>query len=108
MRRLGGAIAAAVLAGALHAQNVQALLSRVAEEAEVFQQNAPKALTQETLEQRAVMPPARFKPRIGQAADQVRQPRMQVREIVSEYSIAPLANSDAGNLVELRQVTSVD
>ena len=38
------------------------LLARVAEEAEVLRQSAPKALTQETLEQRAVMPPSRFRP----------------------------------------------
>src|SRR5471030_2371116 len=63
------------------------LLSRVAEEAEVFQQNAPKSLTLETLEQRALMPPSRFQPRIGKAAMEVPKPRLQVREIVSEYSV---------------------
>ena len=64
------------------------LLSRVAEEAEVFQENAPKALSQETLEQRAAMPaaPPRFHPRVGKSLpkEQPVKPRLQVREIVSE------------------------
>ena len=44
------------------------ILSRVAEEAEVFQQNSPKALTLETLEQRALMPPSRFRDRALRSA----------------------------------------
>ena len=48
--------------------NLPDLLSRLAEEAEILQQNAPKSLTQETLEQRALMPATRFRPRIGKAA----------------------------------------
>src|SRR5471030_2170399 len=74
------------------------LLSRVAEEAEVFQQNAPKSLTLETLEQRALMPPSRFHPRIGKAAMEVPKPRLQVREIVSEYSVGTLKESTTHSL----------
>ena len=44
------------------------ILNRVAEEAEAFQQNIPKTVTQETLEQRSVLPPSRFRPRLGAAA----------------------------------------
>ena len=44
------------------------VLSRVAEEAEILQQNAPKAVTTETLQQRTLLPPSRFRPRIGKAA----------------------------------------
>jgi hypothetical protein len=84
------------------------ILSRVAEEAEVFQQNAPKALTLETLEQRALMPPSRFRPRIGKAAAEALKPRLQVREIVSEYSVGTLNESISRDLFELRQVVSVD
>jgi hypothetical protein len=84
------------------------ILSRVAEEAEVFQQNAPKALTLETLEQRTMMPPSRFRPRIGKAATEVLKPRLQVREIVSEYSVGTLNESISRDLFELRQVVSVD
>jgi hypothetical protein len=84
------------------------ILSRVAEEAEVFQQNAPKALTVENLEQRAVMPPSRFRPRIGKTATEVAKPRLQVREIVSEYSVGTLNESISRDLFELRVVVSVD
>jgi hypothetical protein len=84
------------------------ILSRVAEEAEVLRQNAPKVLSQETLEQRAVMPPSRFRPRIGASANEVPKPRLAVREVVSEYSVGALRDSTSGDLVEFRQVVSVD
>lgn len=84
------------------------LLSRVAEEAEILQQNAPKALTRETLEQRALMPPSRFRPRIGSAAVAPGKPRLQVREIVSEYSVGTLKDSTSHDLYEFRQVIAVD
>jgi hypothetical protein len=98
-----------VLAGTLtHAQpSNHQILGRVAEEAEVLLQNAPKTLTQETLEQRALMPPSRFKPLTGPAAELLR-PHVQVREVVSEYSVGPLRDSPSDNLVEFRQVVSVD
>jgi hypothetical protein len=85
------------------------LLSRVAEEAEALQQNAPRSLTQEVLEQRALMPSTRFRPRIGKKATAaVSPPRMVVRQIVSEYSVGTLKESTVPNLTELRQVISVD
>jgi hypothetical protein len=84
------------------------LLSRVAEEAEVLQQNAPKALTQETLEQRTMMPPSRFRPRMGKAALEPLKLRLQVREIVSEYSVGVLKEAQSRDLIEFRQVVSVD
>lgn len=85
------------------------LLSRVAEEAEVLRQNAPKALSKETLEQRALMPPSRFHPRVGAAAVAAPTPlRIQVRQLVSEYSVGVLKDSVSRDLVEFRQVISVD
>src|ERR1017187_591011 len=85
------------------------LLSRVAEEAAMLQQNAPKSLTREVLEQRALMPGTRFRPRIGQKGTAVvPPPRLLVREIVSEYSVGTLKESAVQNLTELRQVISVD
>jgi hypothetical protein len=85
------------------------LLSRVAEEAEILQQNAPKSVTQEVLEQRALMPGTRFRPRIGKKATaEVPPPRLVVRQIVSEYSVGTLKESAGQNLTELRQVISVD
>jgi hypothetical protein len=85
------------------------LLSRVAEEAEMLQQNAPKSLSLEVLEQRALMPVTRFRPRIGKKAIAVAPPpRLSVREIISEYSVGTLKESVVQNLTELRQVISVD
>jgi hypothetical protein len=89
--------------------NLPDLLSRVAEEAEILQQNAPKSLTQEILEQRALMPATRFRPRIGRkATTEVQPPRLVVRQIVSEYSVGTLKESVVQNLTELRQVIAVD
>src|ERR1035438_619341 len=88
--------------------NLPELLSRMAEEAEVLQQNAPKSLTLETLEQRTLMPPSRFRPRIGNAANAPPKPRLVVRQVISEYSVGILKNSTSQNLTELRQVISVD
>src|SRR5260370_20007545 len=84
--------------------NLPDLLSRIAEEAEILQQNAPKSLTQEILEQRALMPATRFRPRVGKAASVVPPPRLVVRQIVSEYSVGTLKESSVQNLTELRQV----
>ena len=87
------------------------LLDRLAEEAEIFQQNAPKSLTQETLEQRALMSSAtRFRPRIGKKAVNAPPPapRLVVRQIVSEYSVGALKDAAEPTLTELRQVVSVD
>ena len=83
------------------------VLSRVSEEAEVLQQNAPKILTQETLEQRAILPPSRFRPRNEWAAAGA-DSRLRVREVVSEYSFGVLNQTAARNLIEFRQVVSVD
>jgi hypothetical protein len=88
--------------------NIPEILSRAAEEAEIFQQNAPKSLTQETLEQRTLMALSRFHPRIGKAATEIPQPRLVVREIVSEYSVGALKESVDHNLSEFRQVVTVD
>ena len=84
------------------------ILSRVAEEAEILQQNAIKTVTTETLEQRAVLPPSRFRPRPGTVAADIPQVRITAREVVSEYSVGRLRESESRNLVEFRQVVSVD
>jgi hypothetical protein len=83
------------------------LLARVAEEADVMWQNIPKTLTIETLEQRSVLPPPRFRPRVGTAAA-APAVRSTVRQIVSEYSVGTLRDADSGDLHEFRQVISVD
>jgi len=103
-----GVLLGAVLFPATAQPPLPEILSRVAEEAETFQQNAPKTLTQETLVQRASMPPSRFRPRVGKAATVVPKARVQTREIVSEYSLGTLRDSESSNLIEFRQVVSVD
>ena len=85
-----------------------AILSRVSEESAVFEQSIVKALSTETLEQQSWMPPSRFKPRIGQQAAQTPKPRLQTRKIVSEYTVGSLKDADSRDLVELRQVVTVD
>lgn len=99
-------LAGFVSSAALSQPSLPEILSRVAEEASVFQQNMPKALSQETLEQRALLPPSRFRPRLGTAPPP--KPRLLVREIVSEYSVGALKDSASGDLVEFRQVISID
>jgi len=84
------------------------LLSRVAEEADAFRQNITKTVSQETLEQRALMAPSRFHPRIGQAATEPPKSRFRVRQIVSEYTIGTLKETGSDDLHEFRQVVSAD
>ena len=97
------------IAGPVNAQTaLDPILARVSEEAEAFLQNIPKTVTQETLEQRALLPPSRFKPRVGSVAAEAMPLRLRVREIVSEYTVAGLRGSDSRNLFEFRQVISVD
>ena len=84
------------------------LPDRVAEEAEVLQSNAPRILTRETLEQRSLMPPLRFRPRTGTPAQLASGPRYRVREVQSEFSFAILRDSKSKDLFECRQVVSID
>jgi hypothetical protein len=80
----------------------------VAEEAEVLEQNAARILTRESLEQRSLLPPSRFRPRTGSAADRATGPRFRIREVVSEFSFGALRSSRSHDLIEFRQVLSVD
>jgi hypothetical protein len=79
------------------------ILSRIAEEAEMFVRVAPQTLAEETLEQKALRPPPRFRP----LASQPPKPRYQTREIISEYSYSSLKESP-GVMHEFRQVISID
>ena len=82
--------------------------ARVAEEAEVLEQNASRILTQENLEQRSLMPPSRFRPRAGSAVERATGPRLRIRDVVSEFSFGALRSSQSHDLIEFRQVLSVD
>ncbi|HEY1217721.1 MAG: hypothetical protein ABSE42_18485 [Bryobacteraceae bacterium] len=83
------------------------LLARVAEEADAMAQNITRTLTTETLEQRGIRQPARFRPRAGAAAS-APSARSTVRQVVSEYSVGTLKETDSHDLHEFRQVISVD
>jgi hypothetical protein len=83
-------------------------LARTSEEAAVFQENLPKTIAQETLTQKAVLPPSRlvtFGPRGNVAPPKL---RIVTHEVISEYSVGHLKNSDSQNLFEFRQVVSLD
>ena len=85
----------------------QKLASRLSEEADAFARLAPQLIAEETLTQVSMKPPARFRPRAGAGVSKPPQPRLQKREIRSEYSFAMF--SSAGNTIhELRQVVAVD
>jgi hypothetical protein len=97
----------ATIAVAAPDQPLEQVLSRVSEEAEVFRMTAPKVLAREKLVQRAVKPPRRFHPRLGNAALAPPKPQYRTREVISEYAFATLKESP-GVLHEFRQVISVD
>lgn len=84
------------------------LSPRVAEEAEVLEQNAGKIVTQESLEQRSVMPPSRFRPRAGTPLEEATGQRLRIREVQSEFSFGSIRSSQSRDLFEYRQVLSVD
>jgi hypothetical protein len=89
------------------ADQIQSILARVSEEAEVFRANAPKMLAEETLVQRALKPPRRFRPRVGTAAVTAPKPEYRMREVVSEYGYSSFKGSPNA-LHEFRQVVTVD
>jgi hypothetical protein len=95
------------LASAAGAQTLPEILSRAAEEAEVFRHIAPQVLAEETLTQRALKAPPRFHPRMGADAAKPASATQQTREIMSEYSFGSLKDAPE-SLHEFRQVTSVD
>lgn len=86
--------------------NQAQILNRVAEEAALFQENLPKTVAQETLTQKALLPPSRLIT-FGQNAGPPKA-RIVSHEVVSEYSVGHLKNSDSQNLFEFRQVVSAD
>lgn len=84
-------------------ERTQKLAERLASEAQAFEKIAPDLVGLETLHQRVMAAPARFKIRVGDAA-QHPVAAWKEHEIVSEYAFAVLGRE----IHELRQVTSVD
>jgi len=85
----------------------QAMLARLSEEADAFRRIAPALLGRESLEQKALKPAARFRPRVGKDALKPPAPVWQTRKVVSEYGFAAFAG-EVETLHELRRVVSVD
>lgn len=85
-------------------QSLKPMLDRLAAEAASFEKLAPEVVGQENLHQRILKPPARFRPRVGEAAARTPAPEWKERDIVSRYGISMVGQS----LHEIRQVISVD
>jgi hypothetical protein len=84
-------------------ERTQKLAERLASEAQAFEKIAPDLVGLETLHQRVIAAPTRFKILVGDAA-QHPVASWKEHEIVSEYAFAVLDRE----IHELRQVTSVD
>ncbi len=86
----------------------RAAVARLSQEADAFQRISPSLIGNETLQQKAKKAaPARFRPRVGQAAKTPPPPVWQDRQVVSEYAFVELAG-DSETLHEIRKVLSVD
>jgi hypothetical protein len=85
-------------------------LERLAEEAGAFARSAEKLIGEETIRQRAVAAPPRFRPRIGAAALEPPPERWMERELKSEFAYARFRaeGSDQGSIHEARQVLALD
>ena len=104
---MGGFAALLCLGEPAGAQTLPEILSRVSEEAEVFRHVASQVLAEETLTQRALKAPSRFRLRMGPASAEPPAPVRKTREIVSEYSFGTL-HDEGASLHEFRKVISVD
>jgi len=80
------------------------MTARVSEEADAFQRVATQILGHEVLNQHALKPPKRFRPRMGKAVAEPPKDEWQDRELTSEYGFETISSA----IHELRQVTSVD
>jgi len=94
-------------AGGQAPDRLLAVLARLGEEAEIFAHAAVDLTAEEMLQQRALKPPPRFRPRLGARAHQPPKPDYQTREIVSEYGFSVLQESP-GVIHEFRQLVSVN
>jgi hypothetical protein len=87
--------------------DIQKMIARTSEEAEVFAHAARSVLSEEQFNQRSRKHPPRFHPRIGDAAVKPPKEEFRTREIVSEYGYSSFLDSPAA-LHEFRTVISVD
>ncbi len=85
----------------------QQVTARLAEEADAFQRLAPKVLAKETLHQKALKPPSRFRVRVGDAGKQPPALEWREREVVSEYAYSTLGGDSQG-IHEMRKVITAE
>lgn len=83
-------------------------LALVAHFAEAFQNEVPEVFAQEFLHQISLRYPPHPFLLIGDAAAAPLTPRFLTTDIVSQYTIGTLKGAPATNLVELREIVSVD
>jgi hypothetical protein len=101
---MGFLLGAWLAAFAMASQPTPEVLSGVAAAAELLAEKAPAAVSQETLEQRTPRAAG-----LGVAKKKNQPPDLRLtRTIVSEYTVAPLKDSESKELVEFRQVIAVD
>jgi hypothetical protein len=94
-------------AGALLAEKPAHWTTLLGEHAACFERNASQVTTVETLVQRTYDLPPHSRFAIGPAAGPLRAQYL-IREIVSEYSVAPLRPGGFETVVELREPLSID
>jgi hypothetical protein len=81
-------------------------LTRLAQYADAFARNLPRAVTQETLRQRSYTYPPHSHFAIGAAAEL--RASYRYHEIVSEYSAAVVKGDASRELLEMRELVSMD
>jgi hypothetical protein len=87
-------------------KDLDQMLSRVAEQAEVFLRVAPQVLSEEKLQQKALKTARHPRIRVGAAAIKAEE-KFDTREIVSEYGYSSFQDSPQA-IHEFRQVLAVD
>lgn len=98
----------ALLASAMYGQTPgDRFLAAIIRHAELFQQKASLAVSEETLLQRSYTLPPHAHLAIGPAAGPLFA-RFFVHEIVSEYSIGSLRGDKSGALLEIREIVAED
>jgi hypothetical protein len=88
-------------------ENLDRILARLAEEAEVLSHAAPSIIGREVLNQRSLKPRRHFRVRVGAAALKPLPQEYQTRQVVSEYGFSALKDNPEA-FHEMRQVISVD
>jgi hypothetical protein len=108
-KRLGGLPAALLLmAAAARSAPPDPLLARTAKAADEFQRNAPRLVSTELLHQTSFVRPPHAVITVGAAAIQATTARFLNHDIVSEYGFGHLKGRPPTELLEFRELQSLD